>query len=301
MKRITIFIIILLLIIVGAGMYYLGMTKSANLENIANSEKSENLNSDNTTESEKNEEVNKDNNIESKENERIVLYFGNEIETIPGSRWVGDMEDDLEKYKTKYYNYENGEYKGETLEGELEETYEACYRVKNVSKVAISEKYDAIPRKREKINNVPLKLKEAINNAGEANNEPKDNREIIDVESVDLDGDGKNEYIVVYKKQTDKGFSGIDLVEYSVEDDFYIVSENLVNITGENNYDYEYNKLDEWFTYSLENIEYIDIDNDGLMEILILLPGWEGGGVSIYKYKNGIVYGDLNFEASTLP
>ena len=48
-------------------------------------------------------------------------------------------------------------------------------------------------------------------------------------------------------------------------------------------------------------IEYVDIDNDGIMEILIRILEWEGGRVSIYKYKNDKVEGENNYEIDIHP
>ncbi len=173
--------------------------------------------------------------------------------------------------------------------GELAEAYEGTYTVDNVSKIAISEKFDAVPRKSEKIKKVPEKLKEAINN-----------QEIIDIDAIDLDGDGNNEYVVSRKDNNDKGFSEIDLIKYMEKYDNYYVVAPLISIKGENNFDFTHN-LDDLFEFSSDSIEYLDIDNDGIIEIIIELPFYEGLGVSIYKYKDGIAYGDLNYEASTMP
>ena len=52
----------------------------------------------------------------------------------------------------------------------------------------------------------------------------------------------------------------------------------------------------------MDNVEIIDIDNDGIMEILVEIPKYEGDpSVSMLKYKNGELSGDTNIECSLLP
>ena len=51
----------------------------------------------------------------------------------------------------------------------------------------------------------------------------------------------------------------------------------------------------------LDNVEYIDIDNDGNMEIIIEVPTYDGTKISILKYSNNKVEGETNLKASVLP
>ena len=58
----------------------------------------------------------------------------------------------------------------------------------------------------------------------------------------------------------------------------------------------------EEYHLSLSNVEVIDVDNDGIMEILIELPRYEGDpSISLLKYKNGELQGDTNIQCSLLP
>lgn len=42
-------------------------------------------------------------------------------------------------------------------------------------------------------------------------------------------------------------------------------------------------------------VEYIDIDNDGVMEILINIPGWlKWSGLEVFKYNNNQISGNVD-------
>ena len=52
---------------------------------------------------------------------------------------------------------------------------------------------------------------------------------------------------------------------------------------------------------SINNIELIDVDNDGIMEIMVEIPHAKGEPtVSLLKYKNGELSGKTNIECSLL-
>ena len=139
----------------------------------------------------KNDQVETKNEETKKDEDKIqdfVLYNGMEISRMPGVQDISEMEineENNKKYNIKYYNYENNEYLGET-EGEFgEEVYEGFSVVTNVKTIATSEFYDAVPRKSTLIEKMPEELK----NKGQAPD--------ADIEEIDLDGDGKNEYILL--------------------------------------------------------------------------------------------------------
>ena len=53
---------------------------------------------------------------------------------------------------------------------------------------------------------------------------------------------------------------------------------------------------------SISNVEILDVDNDGNMEILIEIPHYEGEpSISLIKYKNGELSGKTNIACSLLP
>ena len=65
------------------------------------------------------------------------------------------------------------------------------------------------------------------------------------------------------------------------------------------------NKIEENKIFlSLDKVEYFDIDNDGIMEIIIEVPTYEqqgGANLSILKYNKGKLEGETNIQASLLP
>ena len=245
----------------------------------------------------------------------FIVYNGREIQKDVGVKQTSDMEtseNNKKKYNIKYYNYENGQYKGET-KGTFgkEETYEGQSIVSNVSKIAISKKYNAIPRNITKMKVIPEELKnekmypvQVLHpSTGES---VSVNFEDLKVKSVDLDGDNKLEYIVCWNLDIEEGeyedshaesSSGIILFDNT----FNKISQ-LVSIKQEfkNNQDKK-EKKEETFVFNIDDVECIDIDNDGKMEVLIELPSWEGFKYSLLKYDNGKIEGKVDYKASIEP
>ncbi len=218
--------------------------------------------------------TNEDNNSNLKD--YILLYDGVEIPHSVGIKELTHMkltDKNKERYETKYYNYEKGKQLPE-IEGKMSETYDGVAVVNNVGKIAVSQKYEYIPRKYTKISNVPEKIKNM------------DKYSNIEVDEIDLDGDTKSEYIVSWTKIDNS--SGIMLL-----DSGYNKINDLVIINKSNNKNI--------YKYSLDAAQYFDIDNDGIMEILISIPRYEGSAVSILKYNRGIVDGQINYIVNLAP
>ena len=52
---------------------------------------------------------------------------------------------------------------------------------------------------------------------------------------------------------------------------------------------------------SISNVEIIDVDNDGIMEIVIEIPHATGNPtISLLKYNNGVLQGKTGIECSLL-
>ena len=224
----------------------------------------------------------------------IVLYNGMEISTNVGVQDVSNMKitnDNKNKYNTNYYNYENGKYISETKGIFGNETFEGYSVVSNVKKIAMTKKYNAIPREFKTIKDLP---KELIDMADYTS---------VDINEIDLDGDSKKEYIVCYTYNSSnddydggdmKASSGIMLFDSNYKKISDLVSlENGFwgNIKSENNKVF----------ISIKDVEYIDIDEDGTMEIIIKVPTYEGTKISILKYKDGVLNGEKSLKASVLP
>ena len=109
---------------------------------------------------------------------------------------------------------------------------------------------------------------------------------------TDLDRNGTDENIVILaNKKT--GYSKISLYDSTgklIADLAYIEKAKWNQTTNTEYY------------LSLDNVNILDVDNDGVMEILVEIPKYEGEpSVSILKYKNSELSGKLNIECSLLP
>ena len=218
----------------------------------------------------------------------IVLYKGLILNTSKMSNTELKYIDNSNKYKDKYvityYNYESFSFKDSKLGTLSDQVFDGLVKIDNVGKVAISESYNAIPREVKIVNAIPTLVSDKNPKIGDYDS----TKAII----ADLDGNGTDEYILILANKT-TGYSKITLMESGgtkVADLAYIEKSKWESVTTE-----EYH-------LSLDNIEVIDIDNDGIMEILVEIPKYEGDpSISLLKYKNGELSGDTNIECSLLP
>lgn len=256
--NISILIIIVLLLIIAGLVFYIVTNNNEEISNISNDVK----------------EI----------SDYFILYKGYEIKKETGVQFLTEMEiteKAEEKYNITYYNYENGGYFGK-INGNVEPVYDEYFIVDKVKKIAISEEYDAIPRKFEDVDDFPNEFFD-------------DGYTDIYAQSIDLDRDGKNEYIVNYILDEDgKASSKIVLYDYNFEKIAELV--NLENGFWANIIQENYKVF-----VTLDDIEYIDIDNDGIMEIIVDIPVYEGYEISILKYNNGTIEGTTDIEATVLP
>ena len=227
-------------------------------------------------------------------NKNIVLYKGIEIDNKVGIQNLSDMkltDENKSKYNVQYYNYEDGKYINETKGAFGEETVEGYSAVSNVKKIAMTKKYNAIPREFKTLSELPKELMDMADYSS------------VNINEIDLDGDGKKEHIVCYTHNT----SGDDYDDEEMEassgiilfDNNYKKISDLVTLDN----GFWGNKKSEntKIFLSLKDIDYIDIDEDGIMEIIIKVPTYEGTKISVLKYKDGILNGEKNLKASVLP
>ena len=279
----TVFLVIaIILIIVMGALLYMQKTESdkqiAELEN-----KLSNL-------QDKIDKVN--NNTQTEEN--IILYHGMEMTKTNGIQYISDMKinnETTKKYNITYYNYENGKYEGTSTGNFGEETYEGFSLVRNVKKIAMTQKYNAIPREYKVITGLPEQLMDMADCSS------------VDINEIDLDGDGKNEYLVCYTANYAKGQIGDG--EPQASSGIMLLDNNYEKIadlvTLENGFWANIKEEDNKRFLSLKDVEYIDIDNDGIMEIIIEVPTYDGIKISILKYSNNKIEGETNLQASVLP
>lgn len=227
--------------------------------------------------------------IKEESKEKIILYKGLDFSDGKNLNDITYNEANKKKYEIEYFNYENGE-KLEKSKGNLVETYEGISAVENVKKIAISVEYDAIPRRYTTIEGLPKELYELA----DCNK--------VEIQSVDLDGDGKKEYIVAsnsyaspedYDTDTYTNYSDISLYDNKFK-------KIATLIKAKNQYREVDGKITSEFFCSLDDVEYIDIDDDGIMEVLVDLNYWENIGVNSYKYKDGKITGETEREINPL-
>ena len=228
-------------------------------------------------------------------NDYLILYKGCEMKIATGTAWTESLDKNEEnKYNTTYYNYENGKYLGETNGKVVENGIDDTFVVDNVKKIAMSKKINAIPRTFTEINQLPEELMDMADCT------------TVNINSIDLDGDGTEEKIVCWTASEAKGDfennepvaqSGIILFDSKYKkiadlvtlDDGFAASERL-----------EQSKV----FLSLDDVEYLDIDNDGIMEIITELPQYESEGpseLSVVKYNKGNLEGKTDIKANVRP
>lgn len=227
--------------------------------------------------------------IKEESKEKIILYKGLDFSDGKNLNDITYNEANKKKYEIEYFNYENGE-KLEKSKGNLVETYEGISAVENVKKIAISVEYDAIPRRYTTIEGLPKELYELA----DCNK--------VEIQSVDLDGDGKKEYIVAsnsyaspedYDTDTYTNYSDISLYDNKFK-------KIATLIKAKDQYREVDGKITSEFFCSLDDVEYIDIDDDGIMEVLVDLNYWENIGVNSYKCKDGKITGETECEINPL-
>ena len=218
--------------------------------------------------------------------EIIVLYNGLILDVsemkIVDLQYIDNSNSDKENYIITYYNYENFEFKGPTLGTLSSQVLDGLIKVDNVEKIAISENYDAIPQDIQVINSIPAVVLD--NNSDFSDYDTK--KTII----CDVDGNDTNEYIVILANKS-TGESKIVLAEST---GFVKATLATMDKSG-----WESVTTDGYYL-SYSNIEVLDIDNDGIMEILFELPTSSTTleQISLIKYKNGDLTGETDIVCS---
>ena len=216
--------------------------------------------------------------------ELVVLYNGMLLDTSKMTEvklnYIDTNKEDADKYVITYYSYENFSYKDSKL-GTIATVYDGFSKIDNVGKIAISEDYNAIPRTVKVINTLPTILQEKNPKIAEYEN--------VKVIITDLDGNGTDEYLLLLTNK-EEGSSKIALASFDGNKiaDLALIEKGII---GDTNFEY-------FFTIS--NIEIIDIDNDGIMEILLEIPQSLGEyTISLLKYVNGELIGNTGVKGFT--
>ena len=218
----------------------------------------------------------------------IVLYDGLILEAdsmgIKNLKYIDNSSSSKDDYVVTYYNYENYGYKNSSLGTLSSQVLDGLVKIDNVGKVAISEKYSAIPNEVQVVNSIPA----VVLDSNSSFNEYDTKKTII----CDLDGNGTNEYIVILANKT-TGESKVFLVESTGFVKACIAS---MDKTGWDSI------ATDGYYLSYNNIEILDIDNDGIMEILFEVPTTNivPSQISIVKYKNGDLAGTTDLNCSLI-
>ena len=199
-------------------------------------------------------------------------------------KYIDNKNDAAEKYVITYYNYENYGFKDSRLGTLSSQIYEGLVKIDNVGKIAISEEYPAIPRPVKVVNTVPTVVLDS-------------NPSIEDYDTVktlicDVDGNQTDEYILILANKT-TGFSKISLVDNK--------GTKVADLASIEKSKWRRDASNTEYYLSINNIELIDVDNDGIMEIVVEIPHAEGEPtVSLLKYKNGELSGKTGIECSLI-
>ena len=213
--------------------------------------------------------------------ELVVLYKGMLLDTSKMAevnlKYIDTSKEDADKYIITYYSYENFAFKDSTL-GTISSVYDGLSKVDNVGKIAISEEYNAIPRPIKVINTLPTIVQEKNYRISEYDN--------VKVIITDLDGNGSEEYLLILSNK-EIGNSKITLASYDGNKiaDLALIEKGIIKDSNS-----------EYF-FTINNIEIVDIDNDGIMEILLEIPQSSAEyTISILKYVNGDLLGTTGIK-----
>lgn len=217
----------------------------------------------------------------------VVLYNGLVLDTSKMDevtlQYIDSKKDESEKYIITYYSYENYSFKESKLGIFSTQLYEGLVKMDNVGKIAISEDYDAIPRNVKVVNTIPTIVSD--------NNPNVSDYDSIKTLIIDLDGNGVEEYILVLANKT-TGYSKITLVDSK--------GTKVADLASIEKSKWKKDSGVEYYL-SISNVETIDVDNDGIMEIVIEIPHATGDPtVSLLKYNNGVLSGKTGIECSLL-
>lgn len=286
---ICIIIIVLLLCVIGGMWYYYNYIEKDNTktEVISSSKKEDTVAEENkvtkTNTGEEDKTVNQKTQVDNSKN--IIMYrYTNIANAKPQVYfWYFDSEKFPDYYNTTYDIYKNGKkigttkgtiklYEDKDYEGGVQ-WYGIDYEEKEkYGDIYVSCNYNVIPRNYEDITTIPEKIK---NDFIMSTN--------IQIQSIDLDGDGNKEYVVIHSNN-ENGERGVYLYDSNYKRISMIATQPDV--------------MKDYPSHiaNFENIEYIDIDNDEKMEIILLIPaaGGEGYRFAIYKYDGTSVTGPVD-------
>lgn len=219
--------------------------------------------------------------------ELVVLYKGLILDTTNMDevvlKYIDSTKPDADKYVITYYSYEKYSFKEAKLGTLSQKVFDNSVKIENVGKVAISEEYDAVPRQVKVVNTVPSIISD--------NNPLVKDYDTVKTLSTDLDGNGTDEYLLILKN-TNTGFSKITFIDSK--------GSKIADLASIEKSKWKQDSNNEYYL-GIDNIEILDIDNDGIMELLVEIPHPTGDPtVSLLKYNNGELQGKTDIECSLI-
>lgn len=102
---------------------------------------------------------------------------------------------------------------------------------------------------------------------------------------TDLENDGVDEVIIEAERFTALSPMAVNIGDYSLIYMRKVINGKVDNIILESSL---FDKTDEYFGYSQSDVVGIlDVDGDGICEIIVYYSYYEGESIIVYKYKNG--------------
>jgi hypothetical protein len=229
----------------------------------------------------------------------IVLYHGITLDDADRRIEIRTNENEdevnyiMKKYSREYYLYSNQQFLGK--ENGIAEIrgydyyWEVNFQNLDNFEVAISQPYNPYPRKVTDIySEFALEPGNFCTVISEVNNRFGVTCEITELLSVDLDGNGNDEYFIMLCDRESHFFA-----KCLLNPKYKIIS--YLTVVHEEDEEYDYT-IEE---FRMQNSsEIIDIDNDGIMEIIMQIPSYEGLLFEVFKYNNGNFDGKFITEAS---
>lgn len=220
-----------------------------------------------------------------------VLYDGFVIDTTLSAQMPYEMlksEYDRKHFDDRlFYNYSQGQFTGKTL-GLVQDYYEDSFYVANVGKFSFTKEFDVAPRPIEHVWHVPDVVLEKNPELQIYDNVNDDHTS--EVFYVNLDGDGTREHILCYN---DVQAANTTTALYDADGDLVDV---LMYMRGA--YWGGIESPDNRFLMTGDNMDALDIDNDGIMEILINAQIYEGYRLGIFKYDGEQIVGESNIDCT---
>ena len=218
-------------------------------------------------------------------NEKLVVLYNGLILDVSKMdevtlQYIDSTSQEKDKYVITYYSYENYSFKESKLGTLSNKIVGNLVKIDNVGKIAISEDYNAMPRDVKVINTIPDVIADDMKSY-----------DTIKTIIVDLDGNGTEEYILALANKT-TGYSKITL---------YDAKGNKINDLASIEKSRWKKDTNTEYYLSISNVEVVDVDNDGIMEIVLEIPHGTGDStVSLLKYNNGKLSGKTGIECSLL-